>query len=100
MDGKVEEFVESTSISPSLIFNFDETVFYSGKKSLKVLIKTGCKKSIEKIMTKQQHITFRLCIATDDTYVKPLCIFPLKNAQYSLFLLYTFLSSLDRRMVG
>jgi hypothetical protein len=46
------------------------------------------KKLIEKIMAKQQHISFALCISADGTYMKPMVIFPLKTcpalSQYAL----------------
>lgn len=64
---------------PGMIFNFDETMLHPGKKRLKVLMRAGCRKPIEKILSKGKHISFGLCISADGTYLQPLVIFPLKT---------------------
>jgi DDE superfamily endonuclease len=77
---------------PSLIFNFDETMLYPGKRKMKVLVRANQKKPIEKILKKEEHITFGLCIAANGSFARPLCIFPLKTLPPLPYLALNFLA--------
>jgi DDE superfamily endonuclease len=76
---KLKKLMDWGKYHPSLIFNFDETMLYPGKRKMKVLVRAGSAKPVEKIMQKDKHVTFGLCITANGSYVKPLVIFPLKT---------------------
>lgn len=76
---QVERLLQEHRYPPSLIYNFDETMVYPGKRNTKVIVRSHGPRPIEKILNKGEHITFGLCIAADGSSMKPLCILPLKT---------------------
>ena len=63
----------------SLIFNFDETMVYPGKRRGKLIVRSKGPRPITKILSKGEHITFGICVAADGGKVDPLLILPLQT---------------------
>lgn len=76
---KLKGLMDEHQYHPAFIFNFDETMLHPGKRRLKVLVRAGCKRPIEKILKKGRHISFGLCVSAVGSYTQPLVIFPLKT---------------------
>lgn len=76
---ELELALNTYDFPPELIFNFDETMLDSSGHKVKVLIRAHDPRPFTENETKMEHITLGLCISAAGTYVKPLCILPLKH---------------------
>lgn len=75
-----QETVESHNISPTRIFNMDESALSTVHKPPKVYAEVG-KKQVGAITSAERgmHVTMVCCMSTTGQYVPPTLIFPRKN---------------------
>ena len=70
---QLKKMMDDHHYPPSLIYNFDETMVYPGKRQTKVIVRSKGPRPIEKFLNKGEHITFGLCIAADGGSLKNHC---------------------------
>jgi hypothetical protein len=76
---KLETLMKQHQYPPALIFNFDETMLHPGKNNLKVLVRSTGQRPTSKMITKEEHITFGVCVSAVGGKLPPLLILPLKT---------------------
>eukprot|EP01098_Paradermamoeba_levis_P010449 TRINITY_DN438_c0_g1_i2.p1 TRINITY_DN438_c0_g1~~TRINITY_DN438_c0_g1_i2.p1 ORF type:complete len:310 (+),score=62.06 TRINITY_DN438_c0_g1_i2:651-1580(+) len=76
---KLKSILDKERFHPSLIYNFDETFLFPGKRKVKVMVPSWVNRpALHSELEKGQHITLGVTICGDGSFPVPLLIFPLQ----------------------